>query len=287
MTNSICIKINNEIILNYLENNFNTIKNVRISRKSFKIYNNIIIHYLGNNTNYFLGEVSNIISDLIITFYEKKLISRLININYFYFLDYEKKDIINICQDIIASKEFNYNNCEMAICKKDSVKQAIFNYLMSNHSIVLEGFINFRLNDYLSILDYIVDSAVNKFIVEREYDQLIKLLQLYINTKTSNINCMHLVYLGETSFLIDDDKNLINFEDNIFNVKYLSDISFSNNDYILNTLLTLLPQKLYVHLIVKEDEFIKTLKLIFGEKLILCTKCDICNIYKQSKKSGF
>jgi len=282
LSNSICIKINNEIILDYLEQNLKSKKSIRISRNTFKIYKNIIIHYLGNNRNHFFEELTNILSDLVINFYEKKLICRLINVNYFYFLDYEKKDIISICQDIITSKEFNYNNND----RKKVIKNIFLDYLKDNNSIVLEGFINFRLKDYIKILDSITDSAVNKFIIEREYEQLIKLLQLYINTKASNINCIHLVYSNEGSFLIDDNKNLIDFKGNIFNVKYLSDISFSDNDYILNTLLTLLPQKLYVHLISKEDEFIKTLELIFGNKLTLCTKCDICNIYKQNQKSG-
>ena len=35
-----------------------------------------------------------------------------------------------------------------------------------------------------------------------------------------------------------EDKNIINISDDIFKAKYLSDITFSSNDYALNTLLT-------------------------------------------------
>ncbi len=74
--------------------------------------------------------------------------------------------------------------------------------------------------------------------------------------------------------------------DEKFNAKFLSDISFSKNDYTLNTLLTLLPKKIYIHLIDDYiDEFINTLKLIFEKRISYCHDCDICNIYKIPKTS--
>lgn len=57
-------------------------------------------------------------------------------------------------------------------------------------------------------------------------------------------------------------------------------------NYTLNTLLTLLPQKIYIHLIDDYiDEFINTLKLIFEKRISYCHDCDICNIYKIPKTS--
>ena len=48
---------------------------------------------------------------------------------------------------------------------------------------------------------------------------------------------------------LDENKNIIPLDDSIYQAKYLSDISFSKNDYTLNTLLTLLPKKIYIHLL--------------------------------------
>ena len=80
---------------------------------------------------------------------------------------------------------------------------------------------------------------------------------------------------------MDDNKNIIQIQDNIFDAKYLSDISFSANDYCLNTLLNLLPEKLNIHLIDNyEDEFITTLKLIFENRVTVCNDCDICRVYR-------
>ncbi len=94
-------------------------------------------------------------------------------------------------------------------------------------------------------------------------------------------NVVHLIYSSDKSILLDELKNIIITTDNISKAKYLSDISFSSNDYTLNSLLSLLPKKLYIHLIDNNiDEFINTLKLVFDKKVELCTDCDICTLYK-------
>ena len=84
------------------------------------------------------------------------------------------------------------------------------------------------------------------------------------------------------------DKNVILNSDELFNAKYLSDISFSSNDYTLNSLLSLLPKKIYIHLIDHQiDEFINTLHLIFENRVSLCLNCDICNLYKYNQNPIF
>ena len=136
----------------------------------------------------------------------------------------------------------------------------------------------FRLKDYLSFLDNIVNEAVNSFVIEKEYLEFISLLKLYINSQTCGCEMVHIIFSSSESILLDENKNLIVVTDDIFKAKYLSDISFSSNDYILNSLLTLLPRKIYIHLV-------DTLQLVFENKVSLCKDCNICNLYKVSHKS--
>ena len=131
-----------------------------------------------------------------------------------------------------------------------------------------------------------IDSAVNQYLIEKEYNEFVSLLKLYINTEPCQIDYVHLIYKDNSPILLDQSKNIIKADSNILNAKYLSDISFSNSDIALNTLLNIVPKKIYIHLIDKEaDEFITTLKLIFENRVIICTDCNICRIYKATKKS--
>ena len=161
-----------------------------------------------------------------------------------------------------------------------------YQFLSTHKSIVLNGFINFRLKEYLSFLDNIVNEAVNSFVIEKEYLEFISLLKLYINSQACGCEMVHIIFSSSESILLDENKNLIVVTDDIFKAKYLSDISFSSNDYILNSLLTLLPRKIYIHLVDEDNnEFINTLQLVFENKVSLCKDCNICNLYKVSHKS--
>ena len=146
--------------------------------------------------------------------------------------------------------------------------------------MVLDGFVYFRLKAYLEYLDEVVDSGVNQFIIEKEYREFISLLRVYVESKVPEYNLLHLIYINGESILLDEKRNIVSVSENIYNAKYLSDISFSSNDFALNTLLCLLPKRIEIHLIDDEDEFINTLKLIFEGRVTICKDCDICKTYK-------
>ena len=282
---SLCIKTNNTKLLDYLLNELRSleIKNVCFTVKKFRHYKNIIIHYNGKDLASFYSVISNILSFLVIDELEESFLKKNIIHNYFYFDSNERKQILNLCYDLLAEDFTNLYNK-----KFNALYNNFLLYISSHKSIVLSGFINFRLQNYLSILDDIVGEAVNSFIIEKEYLEFISLLKLYINSQTSQCNIVHLIYSSSNSILLDENKQIIEDSKDIFEAKYLSDISFSSNDYTLNTLLSLLPKKIHIHLIDDYmDEFIDTLQTIFENKVFICKDCDICRIYKNPKRSLF
>ena len=279
---SICIKMTNQNITKHLLEQLNEFKldDVYFSCKKFKIYYNIIIHFKGKNEKLFFEETSKILATFIIDLFEEKIIQNLIKSEYFYFDTNEQKQIANITFEDL------YNN-EESVYSFDKRYNLIYNscleYLLSNNSLVLKGFITFRLKNYLETILEQVDKSVNKFIVQKEYTEFISLLRMYVNSEETNCSLIHLIYRNYKPILLDENKNLIKIDDNISNLKYLSDISFSTNDFALNTLLNIIPKKIYIHLIdSNKDEFINTIKLIFENRAIFCTDCSICKIYKKS-----
>lgn len=280
---SICIKTNNQRTINYLLNELNNIEidDIYYSCKKFKIYHNIIVHFKGNNNKLFCKEISYILSNLIVDIYEDNIINKLILNDYFYFNFQERKQIAQITLEDLYDKE-------EAEVSKDKVFDILYNifyeYISSHNSMLLKGFVTFRIKPYIDILNRQIDKAVNKFLIQREYNEFVSLLKMYVNSETSKTDIIHLIYSNSNPILLDKSKNIIKIDDNILSAKYLSDITFSSNDYALNTLLTLLPKKIYIHLIDNNiDEFINTLKLIFENRVIYCNDCYICKIYKNKK----
>lgn len=271
---SFCIKTNNREIINYLLNKFDKIDFANISYidRKFKIYNNFIVHYTGENLEEFYKILGNILTDTILKFYEINIIRRILGFNYFYFDEFERNKIEEVCIESLKNNKFKNRN--KTICNK------IQKYLKKNKSMILDGFVTFRIKEYIEKIDELVDEGVNKYIVEKEYAEFISLLKMYVNSKEPETEEIHLIYTNGESILLDKNKDIITIANNSFNAKYLSDITFSSNDFALNTLLSLLPKKINVHLITKKDEFIDTLCLIFEEKVYMCTDCNICRTYK-------
>lgn len=279
---SFCIKTNHKNIIHCLLKDFSktTLDSVYLSNRQFKNYENVIIHYTGKNNEDFYELLCTTLTNLILALYENTIMRKMIDFNYFYFSSPEKKEIFENCQTFLQDS----TNIENHI-RKEHLYHALLHYVCENKSMVLDGFICFRLKNYRKILDYIVDSSVNNFLIEKEYNEFIDLLKMYINSQAkeaSLIDCVHLIYRNGESTLLDEEKNSIPITENISNARFLSDISFSSNDYALNTLLTLLPQRIIIHEIDKEDEFIQTLKLIFDRRILICTNCNLCETYKMA-----
>ncbi len=279
---SICIKTNNSKIIDYLLEDLEnlSLSDVYVSNTSFKVYNNIIIHYKGKDLVFFINCISSILANTIIVFYEQKLISNIIENEFFYFSNSEKETIKSLALSTNTSSTSNY--CYNFNC----IFNALFDYFSENKSLILNGFVSFRIKDYINSLEKLVSCCVNKFIINREYQELIDIIKLYINTRSSTSKEffeVHLIYINnKKTLLVDSFKNLISTTTKGFTEKIVSDISFSNNnENIFNTLIDISPNKLTIHLVNSEvDDFINTLKLIFEEKITFCTDCNICEIYK-------
>lgn len=275
---SLCIKTNHSQSINYL---LKKIENSRlndtyISINKFKHFNNIIIHYLGTEYTKFYSCISNLITKSIIHCCERDLIYSNINLNYFYFNSYEKKSIVENTISLLSDEE-------IAHIRYDYINNEVFEIIKSKHSFYFQAFINFHLNNYINFLNSQIDIAVNKFLIDKEYLEFVNLLRLYIKSESndSRIEHLNLIYKNKSSIITDDNKKIISCNDNIKKAKYISDISFSSNDYALNTLLNLVPKKITLHLVDGYvDEFINTLKLIFQDRITVCADCDICNMYR-------
>lgn len=277
---SLCIKTNDSNIISYLLNElkYSKLENIFFSENQFKHYKNIIIHYVGNDFPSFYSKISSILSFLVIDELEEDFLKHILLQNYFYFNSQEREQILSFCFDIFAD---DYINC---FDKKFQILyNGFYDFIKDNRVLYLDGFIYFRLKEYFSILDDTVNNAVNHFLIEKEYLEFVSLLKLYINSQDSKCELVHLIYSSSESILLDKDKNIIAPDSDIFNAKYLSDISFSSNDFTLNSLLNLVPKKIYIHLLDNTiDEFIQTLELVFENRVNLCTDCNICEFYKNS-----
>lgn len=189
---SLCIKTNNENIIDFLLEEFQSLNldSLYISNHKFKIYENVIVHFTSESTDFFYDKIATILTDSIIKFYQEKLLRRILEYNYFYFSLPEKKIILQIAKDFIEDDTITNDDNFFAIY------YAVLDYIKQIKSLVLDGFVNFRLQNYTKNLDYIVDISVNKYLIEKEYNEFVSILKLYVSMTPYNSPLIHLVYHG-------------------------------------------------------------------------------------------
>ena len=228
----------------------------------------------------FFSTIANILSFLVLDIYEDSITRNILQKEYFYFDKFE--------QSIILDKfyENRLESTEDFEIKENILFEAFYNFFKDNKTSVctklyLKGFITFRLKKYIDELEASIDSSVNQYLIEKEYQEFVSLLKVYINSEGYNSDLVHLFYRNSNknvdAILLDKDKNVIDTSINLLSAKYLSDISFSSSDMILNTLLNLLPRRIFIHLgdSDDEDEFVCTLEAIFEGRIVVCFDMDV------------
>lgn len=156
---SICIKTNNQEMIEYLMNTFEKLPvNFCVSNCRFKMYDNVIVHDMERNENEFYEVVAIVLKSAIEKFYEKEIIEKCIKQNYFYLNDAEQEYVLKISKQImnLPDNKIGYKN--------KLLKNLVKRYIMENKTIVLDGFMNFRVKEYKDLLDNIVEVSVVSFL---------------------------------------------------------------------------------------------------------------------------
>lgn len=271
MLKSFSIKTNDKKIIDFLMEKFYeiNIEDFFISHRNFKNYENIILHYTGDNLENFINRIANVLTTTTVIFYERSFLKKILEENYFYFSKPEQKDILKLYMNI--SNDYEY-----------CILTEWINYIENNKTVIFEGFINFRLYNYINLINNNLDYVIKEYLVEKEYQDFTNLLQEYIFMSPSVIEKLHLIYSPNEYIFLNEDKEIITINSAEHIPKYMSDVTFSNNDYCLNTLLYFLPKNLYVHLLTPKDNFINTLENIFNKRVVFCKSCSICKKLKSN-----
>ncbi|NSW89758.1 MAG: putative sporulation protein YtxC [Firmicutes bacterium] len=233
--------------------------------------------------------VSNALADYIMRSYEEKITKRIVNSNYFYFSQSERKDILKAAFKVIRNEDKSFLNTLLQIRRRNIIVKKLMDYFDSSNSIILDGFVNFRLKDYIKDLEEIVEKAVDNFLMEKEYKEFIKLLKYFVDIQEPKFYNVHIVVDENSQYtLLDEKKQEITNE---CIKEYMNEISggeINHDDLLVSSLITLAPKKVTIHNIenFKNKELLETIKSIFHGNITICKGCGLCKLDTAIKKEN-
>ncbi|MDW7675272.1 MAG: putative sporulation protein YtxC [Bacillota bacterium] len=223
----------------------------------------------------------NAISELILTYWEGKLINDIIKENFYFFKPEEKEKIISRSKEIIQTGHpTKYKTLVYEINRKTKIINKLSEYLELNKELNIEGFVKFRLKDYVKELNEAVNYAVDEYMMEKEYKEFIRLLRYFVEIQEPRLNQVHVVVKGAAKFkLFDDKQEEISNEylDDFFSDLIDTDINYE--DLLISALITIAPKQLTIHMPNQDEDgdTIKTIRQIFSDRLTNCDGCHWCN----------
>lgn len=223
--------------------------------------------------------ISNALADYIIRQYEERLINRIINTNFCYFNSAEKKEILSRALNIIKNEDKSFINSLFQIRRRNVIIRRLLDYFDNSNSIMLDGFVNFRLKDYIRDLEEVVDKAVDDFLMDREYKEFIRLLRYFVDIQEPKIDTVHVIVGYDNRYtLLDGSKKEITNECIQEYVNEISEGEINYDDLLVSSLITFAPRKVVIHCNgqFRNKELMETIKNVFYGRVIVCQGCDVC-----------
>ena len=204
--------------------------------------------------------ISNVIYNVIIEHYREKEMLHYMNENYFFLkhdeileIDLAINKILKGEQKICSDKDFYCLN------KVNDIIENIKEFILENDYINIEGFITFRMKPLLKDIECIIDKVVEDYMIEKEYNEFIKLLKYFVDIQDCKLEEVNIIVQRNGSY--EDFLNEITdiAEEGIINIE----------DIIISGLITNAPKKIKIY---NEEycinkEFIQTIKSVFGERV--------------------
>ncbi|MDR5659580.1 putative sporulation protein YtxC [Serpentinicella sp. ANB-PHB4] len=236
-------------------------------------FNNKFAYYIANALCKFIraGEEKNVFEDII-------------NYEYNYFTTSEKKDILTRALDLVKNQK-KLKELFLEI-NNECITKELVDYLKTNSQINIKGLITFRLKSYSDSLKEVVDQAVEDFLMDKEYNEFIKLLKYFVDIQEPKLEVVNIYLKSEGKYsLYDHTGKEINNDYLRIIAQEMNEKDVNYDDLLISSLITIAPNEIIIHKTEKNSEEItKTIKRIFMNKVQLCEGCEYCIIKSNVKK---
>lgn len=198
--------------------------------------------------------------------------------SYFFLNSDEMNKIRELCINTIL-KDNDINDEEIFyLNEKNSILKEIDECLSEYDQININGFLIFRAGDVERNLKNIVDKVIERYMIEKEYDEFIKLLKYFVDMQESKVEIINIYVLKGGKYKITDRDEVDITE------KIMSEFSGSKlkneinaDDMLISGLITACPEKIIIH---NDNNFINreilnTIQNVFERKVIFCNDVSV------------
>ncbi|MGL5152341.1 MAG: putative sporulation protein YtxC [Clostridium sp.] len=224
--------------------------------------------------------VSNILYNIVIDYYKRKELLEFITDSYYFLKQDEiievEKDIMNVLK---GEERINDENFVYCMNKINDAQEKIKECIEENEEININGFITFRMRELREDIEAVIEKVVEKYMVEKEYREFIKLLKYFVDIQESKIDEINVFAYGDGNYKVydGDGKDILSgFLTELVDSKL--GMNANVEDVIISGLITNAPKNIIIHneSLCTNKEFLDTIRNVFGERVTACSGCALC-----------
>ena len=236
-----------------------------------KIYSNIISYKDNlNSISIDLTCVENYealcsgITDLIINIIRQRDLKYHIWKTYTNIEEEEKKSIYIEAQDIFDKKQDFI---------KKTIYSKVYDFILDNDDLNLDGFLKFRMKDFISYIAIISDIALEEHLIKRDKREFLDSLKYFIEIQEDKMELLRITITKENHFILSDENG--NYLENLNNKEMLNiamEENLNSEDILISAIMTLCPKKIEIldnSNCKKSKELIDMVNLLFEGKVTL------------------
>jgi len=235
---------------------------------------------------FFNKKVINSINDHLVDILYDTTIDRFIKVElnkfitdaYFFLKREETEELLEKISDVLKDKDKRYiEDSIYCLNKKNEIIKKIKKCIDENNEINIDGFLTFRCRELFIDIKCIVEKIVEKYMVDKEYNEFIKLLKYFVEIEESKLDKLNILIDPTGKYTLKDSEGNDLTEEvyiEISDVKYVENISV--DDMLISWLITNVPKEINIYNIENctNKELINTIKNVFEERV---------NIYNHDK----
>lgn len=233
---------------------------------------------LGKEGKLIFHKVSQAVAEFVLTELEPEIMRRLIRASYPDYDQHEVQTIVQYCRDLIDQCGPEQENVDSRSRRKQKLAASIEGYLLKETILNIHGFILFRVPSYKEELREVVEYAVEEFVMDRQYQEFISLLQYFVYVQDTKVAEVHIIHKDANDFIVlNEQLQPVESKRSGGIVVEMLDKDMNYEDMIISTLITISPQKVFIHTRKKNTQVIKTIQQIFESRTVICEDCHICH----------
>lgn len=166
------------------------------------------------------------------------------------------------------------------VFKVDYVFLRVFEHLCTSNQISVEGFVRFRLRDYLSRLRAAVYRAIDGYLLDQQHTEFVDLLRYFVEVQEPRIESVTVVRRSDGRLeLLDETGRAINTEGLLESIDDLLDDDFNVEDLLIGLLIAIAPSRVLICMRGGQLLFDTTMR-VFRDRILVCDGCSSCQLYK-------